>query len=116
MAPGSLMAARLRQSRGFTLGLLWGLGDYVGSPVPAPQGSVGRWLGQRVGPRQHPQRRGLCEVLPACDDRYSRGGVETARGPREEINEGAEASLGPGANSEGYKGHLRAHRSVWWKY
>ena len=37
----SLLAARLRQSQGFTLTLLWGLGEYVGVPVPAPLVSAG---------------------------------------------------------------------------
>ena len=33
--------ARLRQSRGFILRLLWGLGEYVCVPVPAPLVSAG---------------------------------------------------------------------------
>ena len=41
MAPGSLPAARLPQSRGFILKILWGLGEYVNVPVPAPQVSAG---------------------------------------------------------------------------
>ena len=35
MAPGSLLAARLRQLREFFLGLLWELEDIDGSPAPA---------------------------------------------------------------------------------
>ena len=34
MAPGSLLAARLELSQMFYLGLLWGLGDYVGCAEP----------------------------------------------------------------------------------
>ena len=72
--------------------------------------------GQRVGPRQHKRRRGLCEDLLADDDWCSRGGVGTAHGPREENSEGVEASPGPGTHTGGYKGHLRAPGTVWWEY
>ena len=71
--------------------------------------------GQRVGPGQHPQRRGMCEVLPTGNDGCDPRGVKTARGPREEINEGAKPSPGPGTTSRACKDHLRAQRSLWWE-
>ena len=77
---------------------------------------MARQDGRRVGPRQHPRRRGLGQVLLADGDWCSRGGVGTAHGPREEIGEGAEASPGPGADTGGYQGHSRAPGTVWWEY
>ena len=69
-----------------------------------------------MGPRQHPRRRGLCEVLPVDDDWCSRGSAGTAHGPREEMNEGAEVSPGPGTDRAGNKGHSRVPGTVWWEY
>ena len=84
MAPGSLLAAHLRQSRGFTPRLLWGLGDYVGIPVPAPQGSAGWWLGRTGSAWGHGSIRGDVDCME-CRQRTAAVAVEeafgTGRGP-----------------------------------
>ena len=94
MAPGSLLAARLRQSRGFTLRLLWGLGEYVGVPVPAPQVSAGWRLGRPGGAWSQGRMCGNVDCM-GCYQRETNGAAEEALGP----------PLGTRGNSVGVRGY-----------
>ena len=90
---GSLLAGQLRQSRGFTLRLLWGLGEYVGVLVPAPR-VLARWqLGRPGGAWDHGRIRGDVGCM-GCYQREATGAAEEALGP----------PLGPGGQSLGVRG------------
>ena len=92
MAPGSLLAARLRQTRRFALGLFWGLGEYASVLVPAPRVSTGWRLGRPGGAWAHGRIRDY--DCMGCCHREANCAAEEALGP----------PLGPGGKSMGARG------------
>ena len=112
-----------------TLGV-GGLCCYPSTSTARVSWGMARQDGRRVGPRHRPCRRGFGDVLPVDDDWCSRGGVGAAHEPREEINEGAEASpsseltqggiratLGPrGRYGGNIGGRMAVLETLWWEY